>query len=80
MIAPVAGSSRDAGDVFVALADPTRRKMIEQLSVLGPVGFWLANTLGPARALALAIVWPLSLGAVAAWSGLRRVRQMDLVT
>jgi DNA-binding transcriptional ArsR family regulator len=37
MIAPVAASSRDAGDVFVALADPTRRKMIEQLSVLGPV-------------------------------------------
>jgi DNA-binding transcriptional ArsR family regulator len=37
MIAPVAAASRDAGDVFVALADPTRRKMIEQLSVLGPV-------------------------------------------
>jgi DNA-binding transcriptional ArsR family regulator len=36
MIAPVA-ASRDAGDVFTALADPTRRKMIEQLSVLGPV-------------------------------------------
>jgi DNA-binding transcriptional ArsR family regulator len=37
MIASVAATSRDAGDVFVALADPTRRKMIEQLSVLGPV-------------------------------------------
>ncbi|MCO5222813.1 MAG: metalloregulator ArsR/SmtB family transcription factor [Thermomicrobiales bacterium] len=24
-------------DIFVALADPTRRRMIEQLSVLGPV-------------------------------------------
>jgi DNA-binding transcriptional ArsR family regulator len=37
MIAPVSASTRDAGDVFMALADPTRRKMIEQLSVLGPV-------------------------------------------
>ena len=37
MIATVSASTRDAGDVFVALADPTRRKMIEQLSVLGPV-------------------------------------------
>jgi DNA-binding transcriptional ArsR family regulator len=37
MIAPVAATSRDAGSVFLALADPTRRKMIEQLSVLGPV-------------------------------------------
>jgi DNA-binding transcriptional ArsR family regulator len=37
MIAPVAAASRDASSVFLALADPTRRKMIEQLSVLGPV-------------------------------------------
>jgi len=37
MISPVAVESRDPGPVFLALADPTRRKMIEQLSVLGPV-------------------------------------------
>jgi DNA-binding transcriptional ArsR family regulator len=37
MIAPVAATSRDPSQVFLALADPTRRKMIEQLSVLGPV-------------------------------------------
>ena len=37
MIAPVAATSRDVSSVFLALADPTRRKMIEQLSVLGPV-------------------------------------------
>lgn len=37
MIVPVADTSWDAGTVFGALADPTRRKMIEQLSVLGPV-------------------------------------------
>lgn len=37
MIAPVAADRRDPSQVFLALADPTRRKMIEQLSVLGPV-------------------------------------------
>lgn len=37
MIAPVTAHSRDPSHVFLALADPTRRKMIEQLSVLGPV-------------------------------------------
>ena len=37
MIAPVSVSTRDPSQVFLALADPTRRKMIEQLSVLGPV-------------------------------------------
>jgi len=50
-----------------------------ELSVLGPVGFWLANSLGPNRALALAIVWPAALGGLTAWRGLRRVQQMDLV-
>lgn len=37
MIAPASERTERAGDVFVALADPTRRKMLEQLSVLGPV-------------------------------------------
>ena len=37
MIAPVAADRQDPSQVFLALADPTRRKMIEQLSVLGPV-------------------------------------------
>ena len=37
MIAPVSADRRDPSQVFLALADPTRRKMIEQLSVLGPV-------------------------------------------
>ena len=37
MIAPVAADRQDPSRVFLALADPTRRKMIEQLSVLGPV-------------------------------------------
>src|SRR5207344_1082803 len=33
-----------------------------ELSVLGPVGFWLANSLGPSLALAIAIAYPLALG------------------
>ncbi len=37
MIAPVSANPRDPSQVFLALADPTRRRMIEQLSVLGPV-------------------------------------------
>ena len=37
MTAPVSASPRDPSQVFLALADPTRRRMIEQLSVLGPV-------------------------------------------
>ena len=50
-----------------------------ELSVLGPVGFWLANRLGPGLALALAIGWPLVLGAGACWLSLRRTERMDLV-
>jgi ABC-2 type transport system permease protein len=50
-----------------------------ELSVLGPVGFWLANTLGAGRALALAIGWPAVLGALATWAALRRTRTMDLI-
>lgn len=50
-----------------------------ELSVLGPVGFWLANALGPAVALTVAIGWPLLLGSVTAWLALRRTRTMDLI-
>jgi hypothetical protein len=41
----------------VATIDP-------ELSVLGPVGFWIANTLGPERTFALGVGWPLVLGSV----------------
>ena len=57
---------------ILASADP-------ELSALGPVGFWLANTLGPAKAVALAIVWPLVVGGFAACVALRRTRRADLV-
>lgn len=50
-----------------------------ELSVLGPVGFWLANTLGAANALALALVWPALLGASGSALALWRMKRMDLV-
>lgn len=50
-----------------------------ELSVLGPVGFWLANTLGPRVTLLLGVVWPACVGTLAAWAGARRLRRTDLV-
>lgn len=50
-----------------------------ELSVLGPVGFWLANTLGPGLALTVAIAWPAALGAIASLTALRRAQRMDLI-
>jgi ABC-2 type transport system permease protein len=49
------------------------------LSVLGPVGFWLANTLGPIWSLAIGAVWPLALGTGATWMARRRLETADLV-
>jgi hypothetical protein len=57
---------------ILASADP-------ELAVLGPVGFWLANSLGSAKAVALAIVWPLCLGGAATWAALRTTERADLV-
>ncbi len=48
------------------------------LSVLGPVGFWLANTLGPRWTLAVGVSWPLGLGTLAAWAASRRLERADL--
>jgi ABC-2 type transport system permease protein len=50
-----------------------------ELSVLGPVGFWLANTLGQKVALGAAIGWPALLGALSAAGALFRIRRLDLV-
>jgi ABC-2 type transport system permease protein len=50
-----------------------------QLSVLGPVGFWLANTLGPMWLLVVGIGWPLLLGTAALVSASRRLARTDLV-
>lgn len=50
------------------------------LSVLGPVGFWLANQLGPTVSLVVAITWPLLLGTLAAWRALANVETADAVS
>ncbi len=50
-----------------------------ELSVLGPVGFWLANTLGPRLTLAVGVAWPLAIGVVAIAVTARRLRRADLV-
>jgi ABC-2 type transport system permease protein len=50
-----------------------------ELSVLGPVGFWLANALGPAFTLALAVGWPAAIGALATWRAFRTLERADLV-
>jgi ABC-2 type transport system permease protein len=50
-----------------------------ELSVLGPVGFWLANTLGPRLALAVGVGWPVLVGAVALIVARRNLERADLV-
>jgi len=50
-----------------------------ELSVLGPVGFWLANTMGPRLALAVGVSWPLLLGLVCILAAERRLDRSDLV-
>jgi ABC-2 type transport system permease protein len=50
-----------------------------ELSVLGPVGFWLANKLGPGLGLAIGAGWPALLGTLAMWRAHRRLVTTDLV-
>ncbi len=49
-----------------------------ELSVLGPVGFWLAHTLGARISLALGVGWPLLVGTVALVAANRRLAHADL--
>jgi len=49
------------------------------LSVLGPVGFWLANRLGPSLTLAVGAGWPALLGTFALHRAERRLASSDLV-
>jgi ABC-2 type transport system permease protein len=49
------------------------------LSVLGPVGFWLANSLGPTATLAIGIGWPAALGTFMLWRAKCRLEAADLV-
>lgn len=50
-----------------------------ELSVLGPVGFWLANTLGARMALFVGVAWPLAAGVLALLVARRNLRRADLV-
>jgi len=50
-----------------------------ELSVLGPVGFWLANPLGPRWALVLGVGWPVAVGTLALLLARRNLRRCDLV-
>jgi ABC-2 type transport system permease protein len=49
------------------------------LATLGPVGFYLANELGPRALFALGIAWPLAFGALAWLFARRGFRRGDLV-
>ncbi|HVW29623.1 MAG TPA: ABC transporter permease [Polyangiaceae bacterium] len=49
------------------------------LGVLGPVGFWIANYLGPRWTFAAGVSWPFVIGAVTLGLADRRLRAIDLV-
>jgi ABC-2 type transport system permease protein len=50
-----------------------------ELSVLGPVGFWLANTLGATWSVVIGVAWPALLGSLAMLGAARRMNRGDLV-
>lgn len=50
-----------------------------ELSVLGPVGFWLANELGARLTLVVGTLWPLLLTGGSLLVALRRLKRVDLV-
>ncbi len=50
-----------------------------ELSVLGPVGFWLANALGSSWVLFTGLAWPAFVGTVAFLGARRRLKRADLV-
>jgi ABC-2 type transport system permease protein len=49
------------------------------LSVLGPVGFWLSNSLGPKLTLVVGVLWPALLGTVGLLRARRLVDTSDLI-
>jgi ABC-2 type transport system permease protein len=50
-----------------------------ELATLGPVGFFIANRLGHAALLTIGLVWPIIVGAICWWTGLRSFRRHDLL-
>lgn len=49
------------------------------LTVLGPVGFWVASALGPAMTFAVGTLWPLTAGLAALAMAWRRLLRADAV-
>lgn len=56
---------------LLSAAEPT-------LTVLGPVGFYLAHRVGAPALLAVGVLWPALLGTAGWWLALRRFRRQDL--
>ena len=50
-----------------------------ELSVLGPVGFWIANELGPNLAYSFGLAWPATVGSLSLWLAFRLLRTGDAV-
>jgi len=50
-----------------------------ELSVLGPVGFWLATSLGPTWVLFTGLAWPALVGTAAFFGARRKLKRADLV-
>lgn len=50
-----------------------------ELGVLGPVGFWLANSFGPKLTLLVGVAWPVALGTACMALTARRLSKADLV-
>jgi len=63
---------QDARLALLAGGDP-------ELATLGPVGFFLANRLGNASLLAIGLLWPIVVGTLCWWAGLRSFRRHDLL-
>jgi ABC-2 type transport system permease protein len=50
-----------------------------ELSVLGPVGFWIANALGSSGSLVIGAAWPFVVGTATLLLAARRFRRIDLI-
>jgi ABC-2 type transport system permease protein len=50
-----------------------------ELSVLGPVGFWIANELGPSLAYSFGLAWPATVGILSLWAAFRLLRKGDAI-
>lgn len=50
-----------------------------ELSVLGPVGFWVANTLGSDWTFAIGLLWPVLVGLAALVAAGNKLNQRDLI-